>query len=85
MLFCYLKIIIRIRSTRKTMDCETVEHSKFFDSEVEKKSIVKIANYIFIFSIHWIPILIQNLGRLLNVKYIIFIAFFLCLSLNTMF
>jgi len=55
MLFCFIRIYIKIRKI------------KFASTDIEKRASKKIISYVLVFTIHWIPILAQNLGRLLKV------------------
>lgn len=55
MLFCYIKILLKIIRV------------KFNSTQIEARAVKKITSYLLIFTVHWIPILIQNLGRLLKV------------------
>jgi hypothetical protein len=55
MLICYISLFIKIRRV------------EFASTNVENRAIKKIISYVLIFIIHWIPIIVQNLGRLLKV------------------
>ena len=42
----------------------------------QKRAAKKIVSYVLVFVVHWIPILVQNFGRLLGVRFLVYFDLF---------
>ena len=68
MTFCYVSILWELKRVSRLLT--TNKPIK------RNRAAKKIVSYVLVFVIHWIPILIQNFGRLFGVRYLIYFDFF---------
>ena len=83
MLFCYVNILRELNRVNRELRNNDKKSKK------QKRAFRKIVSYVIVFVVHWIPVLIQNLGRLLGVRFFfsifIYILFQICIMLTFFF
>jgi|SRR5581483_8646856 len=79
MLFCYVNILRELNRVNRELRNNDKKSKK------QKRAFRKIVSYVIVFVVHWIPVLIQNLGRLLGVRFFFLFLFIYLFLFNNIY